>query len=95
MTMDDILSQPLAPVRDDGFSAQVVLKLRRAEEKRRLLLWGAMALALLPLLSVLPLASTAAIGAAILAKAGNSPVFASAVGLAVLLWSLRPQRSRF
>jgi len=38
MTLDTLLSQPLAPVSDDGFSARIVLQLRRAEECRRWLL---------------------------------------------------------
>ncbi|MBV9548970.1 MAG: hypothetical protein JO256_04780, partial [Alphaproteobacteria bacterium] len=50
MTLDTLLSQPLAPVSDDGFSARIVLQLRRAEECRRWLLWAAAILALMPLL---------------------------------------------
>ena len=38
MSLDTLLSQPLAPVRDDGFSARIVLELRRREERRRLAL---------------------------------------------------------
>jgi hypothetical protein len=93
MSLDTLLSQPLAPVRDDGFSARIVLELRRREEWRRLLLWGATVMALLPLALVLPLAPTD------LAKAlmplALSPAIAYAAGAAVLLWALRPARTSF
>jgi hypothetical protein len=93
MTLDTLLAQPLSPVRDDGFSARIVLDLRRAEERRRLLLWGAAALALLPSLVLVPMTSQFAMQA--MARAASSPVFACAAGAAVLLWALRPARSRF
>jgi hypothetical protein len=93
MTLDTLLAQPLAPVRDDGFSARIILELRRAEERRRLLLWGAAALALLPPLALLPLPPQFAVQAMV--RAASSPVFACAAGAAVLLWALRPARTRF
>lgn len=93
MTLDNLLSQPLPPVRDDGFSARMVLELRRREERRRLWLWGAVSLALLPLLALVPM--TATIAMAQMARAASSPVFASAIGIAVLLWACRPAPARF
>jgi len=93
MTLDDILSQPLAPVCDDGFSARMILTLHRAEERRRLILWSAAALALLPLLALLPM-TLGEFAVAQMARAASSPVFASAAGAAVLLWALRPARTR-
>ena len=94
MNLDDLLSQPLAPVRDDGFSARTILALARAHERQRLLLWGAAALALLPVLALLPLAATSYAMTAIM-QAASSPVFASMAGALVLLWALRPARARF
>lgn len=93
MNLDEALSQPLAPVHDDGFSARVILAQRRAEEKRRLLLWGAGALSLLPPLwglSLLPGANPVGLLAAMAA----SPVYASAAGALVLLWALLPRAAR-
>ena len=87
MNLDDILSQPLSPVRDDGFSARMVIALHCTEERRRLALWSAAALALLPLLALMPMT--------LMARAASSPVFASAIGAVVLLWALRPARARF
>jgi hypothetical protein len=88
MNLDEALRQPLASVRDDGFSAAIILKLRQAEERRRLALWGAVAVALLP--AALLMAPAAEILLPHLAQAASSPVFASAIGMAVLLWALRP-----
>jgi hypothetical protein len=95
MTLDTLLSQPLAPVRDDGFSARIVVELRRAEERRRLLLWGAAALALLPPLALALAPMTFQFVMPAMTRAASSPLFACAVGAAVLLWALRPARSRF
>lgn len=93
MTLDDILSQPLPALRDDGFSAQVLLKLRRADDRRRLLAWAAAMLALLPL--VLALAPTTAFLMNQVAPLISSRLFAYAAGVAVLAWTLRPEQSRF
>lgn len=93
MTLDEALNQPLAPLRDDGFSARIVLELRRREERRLMALWAAVALALLPLLAFLPV--TTALAMTMLAQVASSHIFASAAGAAVLLWALRPARARF
>ena len=95
MNFDEILSRPLAAVRDDGFSARIVLELRRREERRCLLLWSSAALALLPVLLALPLASAGADAARMLAQMAVTPLFGSVVGAGVLFWALRPARSRF
>jgi len=39
MNIDALLSQPLAPVADNGFSARVIARVRR-QELRRAVLWG-------------------------------------------------------
>jgi hypothetical protein len=90
MNLDEALRQPLASVRDDGFSAAIILKLARAEERRRLALWGAVGLALLPVAALL--APTAEILLPHLAQAASSPAFAYVAGAALLLWALRPTR---
>jgi len=88
MTLDDALRQPLAAVRDDGFSAAIILKLAHAEERRRLALWGAVFAGLLPLGALLAPATEALLPQ--LARAASSPVFMGVAGAAVLLWALRP-----
>jgi hypothetical protein len=88
MTLDDLLRQPLAPVRDDGFSARTLLALARADERRRLMLWGAGVSALLPLLAFVP--ATTELALARITPAASSPVFAGIAGAAVLLSALRP-----
>lgn len=95
MSLDTLLNQPLVPVRDDGFSARIVLELRRRDERRRLLLWGAATLALLPVLLALPLVPAGMDAANVLAGLARTPLFASAAGAGVLLWALRPARTRF
>jgi len=95
MTLDTLLQQPLAPVRDDGFSVRVILAMRRAEERRRLLLWGAAALALLPPLAFLPLAPGAEIMATRLAAIVRLPLFGYGCGALVLFWAMRPRRLGF
>jgi hypothetical protein len=95
MNLDTLLEQPLAPVRDEGFSVSVLLRLSRAEEKRRLLLWGAAALALLPLLwglTLVPLDARLTTG---MARAAASPLLSYAAGALVLLWAMRPRPYRF
>jgi hypothetical protein len=94
MSLDNLLSQPLAPVPDQGFSARIVLELRRREERRRLLLWGAAAAALLPLALVLPLAPASMDAAKMLTQLAASHAAAYTTGALVLLWALRPARSR-
>ncbi len=98
MNLDNLLSQPLSPVCDDGFSARIVLELRRREERRRWLLWGAVAAGLLPLAAALPMALLPLdynAAAQAIARAVSSPILASAAGALVLAWALRPMRTRF
>ena len=38
MTLDELLSQPLAPVADNGFSAKIVARIRRQEQRQLVLL---------------------------------------------------------
>ena len=91
MNLDEALRQPLASVRDDGFSSTIILKRARAEERRRLALWGAVALALLPVAAWL--APAMEILLPHMARAASSPVFTGFAGAAVLLWAFRPARA--
>lgn len=94
MNLDDLLRQPLADVRDDGFSARITLAAAQKRERNSLLLWIAAAAALLPPLLLLPLAQAGEAMAATLNASAASPFFALTTGSLVLLWALRPRPFR-
>ena len=94
MNLDDLLRQPLADVRDDGFSARVTLAAVQKRERNSLLLWIAIATALLPPLFLLPLAQAGETLAATLNAGAASPFFALTIGGLVLLWALQPRPFR-
>ena len=54
MSIDDLLNQPLAPVRDDGFSVHIVRRLRAGEQRMCWIMWSLLAVGFLPVLAVLP-----------------------------------------
>lgn len=54
MSIDDLLNQPLAAVRDDGFAVSIVRRLRAGEQRMRLVMWGLLAVGFLPVLAILP-----------------------------------------
>ncbi len=58
MSIDDLLNQPLAPVRDDGFAVGVVRRLYAAQRRMRFVMWGLLSAAFLPVLAVLPFVDT-------------------------------------
>ena len=94
MNLDDLLRQPLAGVRDDGFSARVMLAAAHRRERGNLLLWIAAVAALLPPLFLLPLAQVGETMAASVNATVTSPIFALTVGGAILLWALQPRPFR-
>jgi hypothetical protein len=95
MNLDELLSQPLAPVQDDGFSARVALStLRQAQRRQTLYLLLAMIL-LLPLVALLPLAQAGERFAASLASVPWQPYLAPVVGVMILVWALRPRLFHF
>lgn len=55
MDLDQFLAQPPAPVREDGFSHRIALRLYRERMRRRNALWSAGAATLLAGLALLPL----------------------------------------
>jgi len=58
MSIDDLLNQPLEPVRDEGFAVQVVRRLYATQQRMRFIMWGLLAAAFLPVLAVLPFVDT-------------------------------------
>jgi len=94
MTLDELLSQPLARVRDDGFSARVALAALRRRQRRQTLLLCAGLAALLPPLAMLPLAESGDVLAASLAGAPLQPYLSLLAAGLILLWALRPRPFR-
>ena len=84
MTLDELLTQPLAPVADNGFSARVIARVK-SEERRRaaVVIFAAAAAAVLACLLV-PLHEITGDFAAELIQLGTSPMVALAAALLVL-----------
>ncbi|MEY4708575.1 MAG: hypothetical protein RJB58_2298 [Pseudomonadota bacterium] len=58
MSIDDLLNQPLSPVRDDGFTIGLVRRLNASQQRMRLIMWGLLAAGFLPVLAILPFVDT-------------------------------------
>ena len=95
MSLDDLLNAPLPAVRDDGFSARVVLKLERTRQRQLTLLWSMVAAAILPLLWFLPLEQWGALLSPQARMAFASPWLAPAAGMLVLFWAWQTRVLRF
>ena len=95
MSLDDLLDTPLAPVRDNGFSARVLLRLEQARQRQLTLLWCLVAAAVLPVLWFLPLEQLNALLPARLDQAFASPFLASVAGILVLIWAWQTRVLRF
>ncbi len=93
MSMDDLLNQPLIPVRDDGFTVHVVRSLQAGERRMRRILWGLLAAGFAPVLAVLAFMDTG-----IRLPAGSMQFLNSQLsyplGLLILLWVWKPRFSR-
>ena len=86
MTLDELLTQPLAPVADNGFSARVVARVK-AEERRRAAVIMVMAAAAAALACfLLPLHALTGDFAVALIQLGTSPMVALAAALLVLTY---------
>jgi len=93
MSIDDLLNQPLAPVRDDGFATQVVHRLSASQQRMRFIMWGLLAAGFLPVLAILSFVDTG-----IHLPAGTMQFLNSQLsyplGALVLLWVWKPRFSR-
>ncbi len=93
MSIDDLLNQPLAPVRDDGFAVQIVRRLHAGERRMRFVLWGLLAAGFLPVLAILPFVDIGLHWPDGTMQWLNSQV-SYPLGLLVLLWVWKPRFSR-
>lgn len=90
MDLDQQLSHPLAPVRDDGFSIFVTHRVRAGERRMRLAMWGLLALGFVPVLAVLPFVDISVQVTPHMAQWLQSQ-FAYPLGLLLLLWVWKPR----
>ncbi len=99
MNLDDLLDAPLAPIRDEGFSARVLLRLERTRQRQMTLLWCMIAAAILPALFAvfwfLPLEHFAALLPGGLDRAFGSPFLPPVAGMLVLAWAWQTRVLRF
>jgi hypothetical protein len=93
MSLDDLLNTPLVAVRDDGFSARIILRLERTRQRQLTLLWCLIAAAVLPVLWFLPLEQLNALFP--VNQAFASPFLPPAAGILVLLWAWQARVLRF
>ena len=90
MNLDQHLSQPLAPVRDDGFSILLVRRVRAGERRMKAVMWGLLALGFAPVLLVLQFVDTGIRLPPDMAQWLNSQ-FAYPLGVLLLLWVWKPR----
>ena len=99
MNLDHLLNAPLAPVRDDGFSGRVLLRLERTRQRQVTLLWCMIAAAILPVLLAvtwfLPLGQFTPLVSGGLDTALASPFLPPVAGMLVLAWAWQTRVLRF
>ena len=84
MTLDELLTQPLAPVADNGFSARVVARVKAEERRHAAIIMVAAAAAAVLACLLLPLRAITGDVAVALLQLGSSPMVALAGALLVL-----------
>lgn len=98
MNLDHLLNAPLAAVRDDGFSARVLLRVERTRQRQVTLLWCMVAAAIMPVLLAvfrfLPLEQITPLVSG-LDTALASPFLPPVAFMLVLLWAWRTRALRF
>lgn len=90
--LDALLSQPLAPVADNGFSAKVMLRVHREQQRRLTMLGLAIAAVVLLLAFLIPATAITQLAAvpaslnALLVKLTSSVQFGVAVAVLILVY---------
>ena len=95
MNLDDLLNAPLPAVRDDGFSARVLLRLEQKRQWQMTLLWCMVFAAVLPVLWFLPMEPVIAMLPDDLDRAFASPFLPPLAGMLVLFWAWQMRVLRF
>jgi hypothetical protein len=95
MSLDDLLNAPLPVIRDDGFSARILLRLERTRQRQMTLLWCIVAAAILPVLWSLPLEQLGVLLPGGVKQAMASPLFAPVAASLVLFWAWQARVLRF
>jgi hypothetical protein len=90
MNLDQQLSQPLAPIRDDGFSVLLVRRLRAGERRMKIVMWSLLALGFAPVLLALQLVDTGIRLPSDMAQWLNSQL-AYPLGVLLLFWVWKPR----
>jgi hypothetical protein len=80
--LDALLSQPLAPVADNGFSARLVARIERAERRHDLIVMAVVAAAALALCLLVPVQHVLGDFAAVILQMAMTPMIG--VGVAML-----------
>jgi hypothetical protein len=93
MSIDDLLNQPLAPVRDDGFAIGIVRRLHAGERRMRVVMWSLLAAGFLPVLAILSFVDTGLRWPDGTMQWLNSQI-SYPLGALVLLWVWKPRFSR-
>ena len=95
MSIDDLLNQPLASVRDDDFAVGAVRRLYTGQQSMRFIIWGLLAAAFMPVLAILSFVDTG-----IRLPAGSMQFLNSQMScplgflVLLLLWVWKPHFSR-
>lgn len=90
MNLDQQLRQPLAPIRDDGFSVLLVRRLRTGELRMSMVMWSLLALGFAPVLLALQLVDTGVRLPSDLVQWLNSQL-TYPLGVLLLLWVWKPR----
>lgn len=90
MNLDQQLGQPLAPVRDDGFSFSVAQRVRIENRRLKTIMWGLLAIGFLPVLAVLPYVEISTAFPSGLADWLDSQI-SYPLGALLLLWVWKPR----
>ena len=84
MTLDELLTQPLAPVADNGFSARIVARIKARERRHTTAVMFAAAAAAVLACLLVPLHALTGDFAVALIQLGTSPIVGLAAALLVL-----------
>lgn len=89
--LDELLSQPLLTIADEGFSAGTVRRMRSQYRRLQFLMWGLILAGVLPVLIAVPFADWGVRLAGDSARFLSSPTVSYIAGMLVLAWVWKPR----